>query len=481
MLKNKYLFFLLSISLSITLFIFVSINNVFASPAIISLLFNGSSQNITFNPNSDETVSIEVKANTPVKFTRLYICSIDQICNGTSGNYTRYFTQSDISDTITKIWNGKKSGDIEIAPAGEYKIMVSMTEGIDSPVLEFGQHSIFVNFTGENSTTTDSNDTVSTSTNEDPPAVPPPSVSVTTRVVYVSTHSSPEELSDYNGKSGFEISAGRERTALVGSPIEFNAKYTLPQKDQCVPNFKWSFGDGFEIMGKNIDHTYKYSGEYLVVLNGTCGEYSSISRTLIKVISPNILILELTNGDIEIINNGKIEINIGNWKIKGYQKDFIFPEDTIISSGRKIILSKEDLSTGTFSKRISLNNPSGREVAYFIIKNVEKEDEEFSLPLGDRQDSVLIDNFISIEEAEKLAIAYKSSLSIKNKEIGENKNTKESNIANESSDDLLDNDIIQTATVLDAANSVTIKGFWSKLINVPIDSIKSLANMFYDF
>ena len=139
------------------------------------------------------------------------------------------------------------------------------------------------------------------------------------------------------------------------------------------------------------------------------------------------------------------------------------------------------MSTGTFSKRISLNNPSGREVAYFIIKNVEKEDEEFSLPLGDRQDSVLIDNFISIEEAEKLAIAYKSSLSIKNKEIGENKNTKESNIANESSDDLLDNDIIQTATVLDAANSVTIKGFWSKLINVPIDSIKSLANMFYDF
>jgi hypothetical protein len=458
MLKNKYLFFLFSVSFSMYLF---SANNVFANPAISSFLLNGTAENLTFNPESGESVSIEVKANVPVKFTRLYICSIDQACNGTSGNYTRYFTQSSISDTVTKLWNGKKTGDIEIVPEGEYKIMASMTEGTNSPVTEFGQYSIFINFSNVNAT---SSDIVENSSSTVVSIIP------NTPIPHISSHSETEDLSDYDEKTEFEITAGRERMATVGSPLEFNANYNLLQKDQCVPNFKWSFGDGFENSGKDVKHAYKYSGEYQVVLNAICGDYNSVSRTNVVVIFPNLSILSILNGDFEIKNNSKTEINIGLWKIKGGQKDFIFPQDTIISVNKKIILSKEDFSTSSSTTRISLNNSSDGEVAF--TNNNFTQNSVISLQNTNNQE------IMSVAEAEKLAKDYKEKLALNDKSENITKDVVFEDINN----DLIDNkNIPQTATVLNSIDSSSTKNFWSKLIDIPINSFKSILYMFYDF
>lgn len=468
MLKKYFTFF---ISINILLLV-LSTKVVFANPSISSLLLNGSAQNVSFNPNNSENVSIEVKSNTPVKFTRLYICSVDQTCNGTSGNYTRYFTQTDISDTIVKTWNGKKSGDTEIVPEGEYKVMVSMTEGTNSPITEFGQYSIFVNFSSTSTTINStssylSNNASVTNTSSNTQIIP-----TTIRTVYVSTHSDPEDLSIYDEKKPFEITAGRERMALIGSPLEFKAKYSLLHKDQCVPFFKWTFGDGFEASGKSTEHIYKYKGEYQVVLNGICGEFNSISRTIVKVVSPNISILNIENGEVEIVNNGKVEVNIGKWKIiptykvgtptgASEKKDFILPDDTIIGASQKITLSKEDLeyTTSTIDK-ISLNNLLDREVAALYLSKL-------------FQDATTSEN-ISVAEAEILLEEYKKSLAFKNLKLVEKKIQVE--------DENVDN-INQTATVVESINisTSTPKGLLSKLIDIPIRSIKSILNIFYDF
>ena len=119
--KNKYRPFLYTAIFTAGFFIFSGATKVFANPQIISTTLNGSSQNITFNPSAGGSVSIQVKANEAVKFTRLYICSVSQICNGTSGNYTKYFTQTTISDTIDKSWDGKASSGAT-SSEGEYKI-----------------------------------------------------------------------------------------------------------------------------------------------------------------------------------------------------------------------------------------------------------------------------------------------------------------------------------------------------------------------
>lgn len=460
MFKNKlylsgfYAFYIL-------FFLLIFTPSVYASPSIASFLLNNTAQNITFDPNKGETVSIEIKANTPVKFTRLYICSMDQICNGTSGNYTRYFTQSDVSNSITKIWNGKKSGDTEIVQAGEYRVMVSMTEGTNDPVLEFGLYSIFV---GQSISTSTVNETNSTSTTTTITQTVTPTL---VRTVYVSSHSNQEDLSDYNPKISFEASAGRERMALVGSIIEFDAKYIINQKDQCNPIFKWSYGDGFESVGKFVSHVYKYSGEYNVVLNALCGEHKSISRTIIKILSPNVAMVVLPSGDIEITNKGKHEINIGGWKIKGGLRDFIFSQDTIIFGNNKIIISKEDIGESDYSDVLSLINHSGKEVV-FVSKPRNTNVEIQNIP-------EVIDDSISVEQAEILLAEYKNNLKInKNKDIS----VLDTNDDTKALEDVEKIEPNNTASVLESKNNV---GIWRKVIQAPLNGLKSILNRFYNF
>ena len=491
--KNKHLFFSFSFLLAVLFFGFLFTNKVFATPVISSFLLNGSAQSMTFNPNNSESVSIQIQANETVKFTRVYICTISQACNGTSGNYTRYFSPNTTSDSVSETWDGKGVGDASVVSAGEYKVMVSMVEGSSSATTAFGQYSIFVDFSSQsNSTTTstttnsnngDSNSSTSTSTMaSDTSNQDTQTTKTVTRTVYISTHSSPEDLSNYEQKTPFETSAGRERMALVGSPIEFDAKYTLSQNNQCSPNFNWSFGDGFGAIGKDTKHTYKYPGEYRVVLNGSCWENNSISRTMVEVVSPNISISNLPSGDTEITNNGKVEANIGNWKIKSIQKEFTFPQDTIIGANSKITLSKEDFDNGSSTTMISLNNPSGWEVTYSGITDIGTKNISLASSTENNQNKTsAVDSNIVTVDAEKLVQKYKQKLvSVKQDVVAEN--FKKSNIIENSDDNLQNNtDIIQTASVLDTVASSSKESIWSKIINTPINAIKSFTRMFYNF
>ncbi len=479
--NKKYLFFLFCI-LSIIISNFVYVKKVFASPSITSFLLNGVSQSATINPNNGESVSIEVKASTPVKFTRLYICSISQVCNGTSGNYTKYFIQTDISDTVNKTWDGKNSAG-NVVSEGEYKVMASMVEGSNLAVTQFGQYSIFINYSISSSSTevtstASSSDSTTTSTNTSTTTnlSSTTSPTVITRTVYVSAHSSTEDLSNYTEKIVFQTSAGRERMALVGSPLEFDAKYFFSNINQCTPIFRWSFGDGFDEPGKNITHTYKHAGEYQVVLNGICGEESSVSRTIVKVIIPEVSVAQILSGDIEIKNKGKTEINIGDWKIRGIEKYFIFPKDTIISAGNKIILSKEDLNISSSTERIALVNPSGREVTYFNIISKEQGNSVLSMVATTTQAVTLSDNpSISVADAEVLVEQYK-------KQVAVSQIPQKTKLINNNSINSSDKDNTQeVATVAEAITSSSTKSFWAKMIEAPINGLKAFARIFYNF
>ena len=510
--------------LSVFLFCPIFVTSVFASPTITSFLLNGSAQNVTFNPNKDESISIEVKSDTPVKFTRLYICSKSQECNGTAGNYIRYFSQTSVSDNINKTWDGSiSSTDKTFVPAGEYKINVSMTEGTNDPVLEPGQYSIFVDFNSTNTLpnicTSFSYSTwgtclsgvqtrtvikIPTGCSGEPPekltntctSTPTDPIiqatKVVTRTVYISAHSGEEDLSDYNEKTAFEITAGRERMVLVGSPLEFDAKYKLSQSTQCVPALKWSFGDGFDADGKKVSHTYKYPGEYQIVLNGSCGEFSSVSRTTVRVNSPNISINNLISGDVEVNNKSDIEINIGKWKINNGHNDFVFPDDTIISANGKIIISKGDFFTvnlppgyilpveeSSTTMRLSVSNPAGKEVAYFDSKKNEQQDVS-SVALQKVVQNEISENIqgSSTVLVAKVPVDNKNEITIIKSQVKKG----DEEIQNKSKDDLQNTEnTIQTASVLESINNPTPSSFWSRIVSFPVNSIKSFARLFYDF
>ncbi len=187
-------------------------------------------------------------------------------------------------------------------------------------------------------------------------------------VIY-SAHSSQENLSDYTEPVDvFKVSAGRERLSYIRQPINFEAKFKM-SNDVSLKRCKyvWSFGDGLSAEGEEVEHIYKYAGDYNVVLNGTCKDLKSISRTTVKVLAPNLVINKTSEGLISILNLGQYEMNLYGYKIFFNNKLYTFPLDTIISAGKNIIFPAEYLQILESDAEISLVDSSN-----FVLASVAK-------------------------------------------------------------------------------------------------------------
>lgn len=213
-----------------------------------------------------------------------------------------------------------------------------------------------------------------------------------TTVAY-SVHYIQEDLSDYEEQTTFEVGAGRARLSYVNSPIGFIAKHKISKNlniKSC--NYVWNFGDGVSLVGEKVEHIYKYAGDYNVVLNGTCGDLKSVTRTSVKVVSPNVLISTKVDGAIEIFNQGKYELNLYGWKVQSGGTAFIFPQDTIISAGKSVTFPLENMKLANVGNQFVLADAVGRNVAETNMN---------SLGLNSNQE-------ISLEELNKFVLAYRN-------------------------------------------------------------------------
>ncbi len=104
----------------------------------------------------------------------------------------------------------------------------------------------------------------------------------------------------------------------------------------------WNFGDGESKEGETVAHSYKYPGEYLLVLEASSGNFGGGARLKVKIISSPILISSVSpgpDGFLEISNKSGHEINISSWILKRGEKIFVLPKGTIILSQGKIMIS----------------------------------------------------------------------------------------------------------------------------------------------
>ena len=159
-----------------------------------------------------------------------------------------------------------------------------------------------------------------------------------------------------------EVSAGSDRQTSPGSPIWFQA--TIKKNTTGTgPELDWSFGDGNVGEGPLVSHTYKYSGDFAVVLSVKAGDIFSVSRIKIKVAESNIAVSD--GGEyLEISNNGDTEINLFNWKLENNGKGFIFQPNTIILPHSSVKFDKSLLQMKGLdnSLGISLKNCMGKEI-----------------------------------------------------------------------------------------------------------------------
>lgn len=154
-----------------------------------------------------------------------------------------------------------------------------------------------------------------------------------------SSHSEQESISTYTTSAPFKIGIGRDRIVSINTPIEF---FTQISKADIVPRIVWNMGDFTIIKGKKVSHMYKYEGTYEVIAQARHDGYTSVSRTEVTVIVPNITILQASS-TLTIRNNSKNEINIGDFKISFIDgSSYVIPQNTIIAGNTEVKKSLND-------------------------------------------------------------------------------------------------------------------------------------------
>lgn len=189
-----------------------------------------------------------------------------------------------------------------------------------------------------------------------------------------SSHSSQSTLTSYKPKVALEIGIGRDRIGFINTPIQFQANHNL-EKGTGV-RYLWSFGDGDSATGKKTEHIYYSSGEYNVVTNASKSGEQAVSRIKVNIREPEITILATNRGklvDIMLENRSKFEVNVGRFEIVknqgGCQNTFIFPQDTIINSGKAVNIVGEISGqiVENQTEKFVLYYPNGRSISESVL------------------------------------------------------------------------------------------------------------------
>lgn len=163
-------------------------------------------------------------------------------------------------------------------------------------------------------------------------------------------------------------------------PVEFRAETNSPNST-FYGKYVWNFGDGVGVETRPFEstivrHVFYYEGDYLVTLQYFENQYqqkpTSTDRTLVRVVPANIFISNIGPIDdffIEIMNSTDTEVDLSGWRIKTESKIFIFPLNTILSSGKKIIIPPQ-VSGFDFNDRghLALYNNQDLEIFRYLEK-----------------------------------------------------------------------------------------------------------------
>jgi hypothetical protein len=157
-------------------------------------------------------------------------------------------------------------------------------------------------------------------------------------------------------------SAGPDKIVIVGADEKFVGQaYGFKKEPLEGARYAWSFGDGSVGSGLVSTHTYKYTGEYIVVFRVDYYNYSANDRVIVKVVNSKLIISEADEEFIKLTNNYDSEINISGWMVRFGGLDFRLPETTIIRAKGEIIIanSVSNLKISGKNDLVELLYPNG--------------------------------------------------------------------------------------------------------------------------
>ncbi len=202
-----------------------------------------------------------------------------------------------------------------------------------------------------------------------------------TSVVTTSSNTSQQEISTTSAESGSATSTGsgssflvepqifasageKKRTATVGGTTSFSGR-VWGLKKEPIENARmlWNFGDGSTGEGKNVLHTYRYPGTYIVTLDASSGYYSASDRVTVEAVTADVIISSIGDSQssfVELYNKSRYELDLSFWSIRAGNLTFIIPQHTFVAAGAKIKFASEVTGfTSNTLASVALYYPNG--------------------------------------------------------------------------------------------------------------------------
>lgn len=122
--------------------------------------------------------------------------------------------------------------------------------------------------------------------------------------------------------------------AYVNQAVSFKAEPKSGTNDRLV-RYTWNFGDGNTSEQSNPKHTYRYPGQYIVIVESYYLKETKIARHEIEVLPVSISVKGNSDGSITLKNNGDEEVDLVGMSVG----DFVFPKYSFLMAGESITIS----------------------------------------------------------------------------------------------------------------------------------------------
>ncbi|KKS39397.1 MAG: hypothetical protein UU98_C0001G0002 [Parcubacteria group bacterium GW2011_GWD2_42_14] len=140
------------------------------------------------------------------------------------------------------------------------------------------------------------------------------------------------------------LDLGEERTVTVGVPTVFLAKTFKERGEEIVvEDIEWNFGDGTTGKGREVTHTYRYEGSYVVTAKGNrkgyLREITDTAHLVVHVGKPSVEIVHVDAGYIELKNTSSEVVEVSGYVLLSGTSHFTIPKNTHILPDTLVRLS----------------------------------------------------------------------------------------------------------------------------------------------
>ena len=128
--------------------------------------------------------------------------------------------------------------------------------------------------------------------------------------------------------------------------------------------YEWNFGNGENLSGKEVEHSFTHPGQYVVVVSGEYKRQKQFARQTINVLPVELKLTRSVDDSSHILHNlSNKEIDVGGYRLVG-TTEHIFSKHTILLPQAEVVVP---INVTNISRApVVLYDQSGKEAAMYI-------------------------------------------------------------------------------------------------------------------